>query len=87
MCPGADSVAPFQLSFGLDEGGEIYLMTTTAEGFATVYQLADPARYIYSYTVLYAVSELYYILYSLLADATILRPAKRVSKLLPNYLL
>ena len=45
MCPGADSVSPFQLVLGQDAGGEVYVMTTTADSAATLYQIADPARY------------------------------------------
>ena len=48
MCPGADSVPPLELGFGQDKGGEIYLMMGTTPGIspATLYQIADPARFV-----------------------------------------
>ena len=52
LCPGAlagQDIATFLTSLGKDEGGELYIIGTSALSFdapiGVVYQLVDPARY------------------------------------------
>ena len=51
MCPGAiagQDILPFLISFGEDEGGELYAAATSAFDIngrdGVVYQLVDPAK-------------------------------------------